>query len=325
MFTAEKTGIDTTKIDTTGYVVFMVEIEAERDLLVPYGTILVIQSLLTEKIKMTQVLFVLPRFETFRREVFTSFHAEWREELSCKFAINGISLLPNDSTLVEVVVLMPAKEVQNFSMMFKAMDLYLVAFKFLEGAKWNRLRIAKDVDDVKFYGNYQSMLSMAGYGTIANIIVNKSSLENAIHTLGKKDHVQPKIIARAILQLILFFCESARFDQVEAHCSYFLEPTKERSHVSISNLPRLLTHWKKLSIIAATRLQNSCRLALLESYGLTTRENELITTLGDARKEVKLLHGTSPLDAHELESKYAVRGFEERVCCCQEVHLLEGL
>ncbi|GER52204.1 rRNA N-glycosidase [Striga asiatica] len=236
----------------------------------------------------------LLRFETFRREVFTSFHAEWREELSSEFAINGISLLPNDSTLGEVVVLMPAKEVQNFSMMLKAMDLYLVAFKFLEGAKWNRLRIAKDVDDVKFYGNYQSLLSMAGYGTIADIIVNKSSLENAIHTLGKKDHVQPKIIARAILQLILFFCESARFDQVEAHCSYFLEPTKERSHVSISNLPMLLTHWKKLSIIAATRLQNSCRLALLESYGLNTRENELITTLGDARKEVKLLLGPRP-------------------------------
>ncbi|GER52198.1 elongation factor G [Striga asiatica] len=38
----KKTGIDTTKIDTTGYVVFMVEIEAERDLLVPYGTILVL-------------------------------------------------------------------------------------------------------------------------------------------------------------------------------------------------------------------------------------------------------------------------------------------
>ncbi|GER54614.1 argininosuccinate synthase [Striga asiatica] len=106
----------------------------------------------------------LLNFGTFIREVFTSFHAKWREKLSDKFAI---SLLPNESTLREVVVAMLTKKVKHFSMM---LDLYLVAFKALEVARWNQHRVTlddklsfkKDVDKVKFYGNYQSMLTAAG-------------------------------------------------------------------------------------------------------------------------------------------------------------------
>ncbi|GER54613.1 XH/XS domain-containing protein [Striga asiatica] len=206
----------------------------------------------------------LLNFETFRREVFTSFHAEWREELSDKFAI---SLLPNESTLREVVVAMPTKEFKYFNMMFKVVDLYLVAFKPLEVLRWNQVRVVsddklpfkkKDVDEIKFYGNYQFILTAVS--------------------------------------------ESARFDQVEQHCSDFLEPTKDRTALMSA----------KLIESEQTRFEIERGGLILGPKNKISREKEALTKY--LRKLKNQLRTKEPPSSEEVEEarKVLIERFSSR-------------
>ncbi|GER54618.1 XH/XS domain-containing protein [Striga asiatica] len=83
-------------------------------------------------------------------------------------------------------------------------DLYLVAFKHIELSRWNQLHVGpddklpfkKDGNEVKFYGNYQSMLTATGYVVEVILVTQQQPCEHRDKENGWIDENAFKTICR---------------------------------------------------------------------------------------------------------------------------------
>ncbi|KAL6555935.1 hypothetical protein OROGR_005223 [Orobanche gracilis] len=247
-------------------------------------------------------------FFAWEPEEFTSFHENWRKELSRGVETNGIPILPDENSFFDICLL--TERGKRLFLMFRMLDIYLVAFKREATGRWQEMRpsesdpwlLGDDVDRLDLLSSYFALRHAAHLdGDVTQLKVNKSAFEDSINDILNTNCTR-RGLARGLLRVLAMLPESSRLSRMHGFVRprYFRDYEDEECRGREDEfygydpaLDRFTNNWKNLSVYVANNLDDDAAPPGLASYELTAEDGMIVTTIRQAKQEFKLLHGRS--------------------------------